>query len=513
MTSRIWLAMPALAAMSACDFRSPPEGARTAIVGADPALPASDLRFQSAAGVQILTADGNAVFCSAVLVAENLALTAAHCLRGARDVTALFFGPNLLGNAAAARVTAWQQHPQYAHGTLPASADFDIAWVRLDGPLPPGVRPALIEADHDRLRPGETATLVGYGKTSEWEMHGDFERRNVDLPVLEILAHQKRLGKYNYDNLITLGVTPNRGACDGDSGGPLYVRHGNTVRVAGITHGVDVFPDIPIAADDDVDICAAGKVAYVAVGPHLTWIENSSGILLPAVEEAPDALTLPEQCPAGSSKTIESGGYCLNPERGVLVGPFARSFVKRCKSIASSSEECAGAEIPWSTARKVLNPHPFLTDTPPADHLSPEDREQYEMRMRGFSHPGAVRLTERARGRVMVSYEDVDDPSSAKFCVSFATNGMCRMRISPDYGGGEMPEGACRFSAQDDGWIYLACRTLTGQACNSRAPGAVESLVGHITGVKVGLATFTGEETRLVNQWGQGAVFQEGCPF
>ncbi|KAG4075794.1 hypothetical protein HA402_003620 [Bradysia odoriphaga] len=226
------------------------------IVGGRPAQPH---QFPYQAAVLMFLPDiGGQALCGGSLVGTQTILTAAHCVDGATHGT-IVLGAHFLTNQAepnqrriAVPGSAVVMHPDWN----PLLIRDDVAIVRLGGPAPliPGViqaaiLPAMSDVNYDFA--GEDGVVSGWGVT------------NSANPVAAEVLH------YVYDNILThaqcsfsipviiqptmicMTGSANRGACNGDSGGPLTVRRGgNSMQVGIVSFGVaiggceNIFPSV-----------------------------------------------------------------------------------------------------------------------------------------------------------------------------------------------------------------------------------------------------------------------------
>jgi V8-like Glu-specific endopeptidase len=160
--------------------------------------------------------------CSGALLADDLVVTAAHCVIAGTRIFAHFdrdFGQE--GTA----VTAHAVNPAYDTrspvGGLPLH---DVAVLRLEEKVG-GAHHALALIGADKLRAGQQVRLAGYGITDL----GDDDRtlRYVDTTYVGP----------DEDGRLQIEDAQRRGACSGDSGGPLYAKSGDSWYLAGVLSG------------------------------------------------------------------------------------------------------------------------------------------------------------------------------------------------------------------------------------------------------------------------------------
>jgi len=207
--------------------------------------------------LMFLPSIGGTALCGGSLVGTSTILTAAHCVEGALSGT-IVLGAHFLTNQSepnqrriAVDGSAVVLHPQWD----PLLIRDDVAIVRLPGPAPliPGVIQAAIlptPADANYNFAGEDGVVSGWGVT------------NSANPVAADVLH------YVYDNILTplqcllsipivqashicMTGTGNRGACNGDSGGPLTVRRNDaSMHVGIVSFGIalggceNIFPSV-----------------------------------------------------------------------------------------------------------------------------------------------------------------------------------------------------------------------------------------------------------------------------
>ncbi|HYT38193.1 MAG TPA: trypsin-like serine protease [Acidimicrobiia bacterium] len=212
-------------------------GGSVRVVGGQPAAAG---RYPFLASLQKVGATGAAAhFCGGSLVDETWVLTAAHCMEGQTpsQFRVVVGATRLSGTDGQERRPAEiRVDPEYdgdaAHGA-------DVALVRLSAPVE-GITPVEPVRPEERglWEAGDTATVVGWGVTSETAAAATDEQRAARLPI-QPDAVMTAAGAYGDSFLPSdmIGAGPVEGgsdACFGDSGGPLLVGRGSTVRQIGI---------------------------------------------------------------------------------------------------------------------------------------------------------------------------------------------------------------------------------------------------------------------------------------
>lgn len=223
----------------------------------------------------------NGYGCTGTLVNPKVVITAGHCVAESSPSTTFTFGEGERGpRSVKARCTA---NPNFdINSNAPGN---DISVCVLDQPVTDvPIVPVLMGCEVDKaLQKGSMATLVGYGATGP-SQQGFGTKRLVNVPIVSV--------NHTYGE-VTMG-NPQVGACNGDSGGPAYVKLADgTWRVFGATsRGTGA-------------ACASGSV-YTLISDYMKWIEKTISIDITPCFDADGTWNPGPDCK----------GFPMNPEQG-----------------------------------------------------------------------------------------------------------------------------------------------------------------------------------------------------
>jgi hypothetical protein len=205
----------------------------------------------SRATVMVLSSNGGV--CSAVVVARDAVLTAAHCVTGASDHRVHFRGED--GQPVLIPPKAKAVHPGYDSKAVEARRrSIDLALLQLPEPLPARFESALLSAA--AVAAGSSLAFGGYGVAREGNGRSTGTFRSVRLSLVE---------PYGQSRILVWANAAQRGAgvCEGDSGGPVTRDGGHAVFA------------VSTWATGAKGRGCGGYSQGVLLGPQRTWIDTT----------------------------------------------------------------------------------------------------------------------------------------------------------------------------------------------------------------------------------------------
>jgi len=202
--------------------------------------------------VMVLKRSGGAAgFCSASVLAQDVVLTAAHCVGSPADTRVHYRGPN--GEPVLAEVAAVQIHPGFRpDAAATRRPSIDLALIRLAQPLPARFTPLALSPDGIRI--GDEFRIAGYGVAREGQ-----------AATSGVLRAGRISARAPLSSILLWAEDPKHagtGACTGDSGGAI------------LTLG----PPRLVAVIDWAEGASGrrcGSLTQAAlVGPQRSWIER-----------------------------------------------------------------------------------------------------------------------------------------------------------------------------------------------------------------------------------------------
>jgi hypothetical protein len=200
------------------------------------------------ASVMVLSSKGGV--CSAVVVARDAVLTAAHCASGADQYRVHWRGED--GQPVLIEPAAIAVHPGYDRKAVEARRrSIDLAVVRLPEPLPSRFEVAVLSGAKPQR--DETLSVGGYGVSREGDGRSSGTYRQASVRAIE---------PYGPSTILVWAEGDAAGACQGDSGGPI-TRSGQQAVAAVATW----------SKGPKGRLCGA-LTQGVLVGPQRAWIDG-----------------------------------------------------------------------------------------------------------------------------------------------------------------------------------------------------------------------------------------------
>ena len=236
--------------------------------------------------------------CTGTVVAPRLVLTAAHCLAGLRQDTdvEVYFGEEITA-ANSVEVVDYGVHPMFCPDCKEDIYDYGYVVIASDFTVPGGfILPITTQEEWDEaMVGGREVTLVGYGEDPEVDAlnKGIGRKREVTTTIR----------RFSDRGLEFYAGGMQQDSCNGDSGGPAFVRVGDgTMRLAGIT-------------SRGSNPCGDGGY-YGTPYPALCWVRNETDVdLIGAACAACDCLDIAtdddEGCAVARPRATDEGGEPL----------------------------------------------------------------------------------------------------------------------------------------------------------------------------------------------------------
>jgi trypsin len=187
---------------------------------------------QSIARSVVMFVGSDKTFCSGVVIARELILTAAQCIHPATSYRIIGFdAPKPPTPKALKSVSSTVVHPEWdADAILRHRVSADVALVKLAAPLPPAYMPVALADSQRVVAAGARVIVAGYGVTVIGNASTGGKLRAANLVVTGNPGTlQIRLADPN-----TKGELAGLGACQGDSGGPVLDTSDGRLAVIGM---------------------------------------------------------------------------------------------------------------------------------------------------------------------------------------------------------------------------------------------------------------------------------------
>lgn len=223
----------------------------------------------------------NQSICTGVLVASDLVLTAAHCLRS--DDSSLY--TVIFPMNPSDKIRPVDEFQKVREDSLVFFPNFDLAWIRLKANAPSPYVPATLLGNTNQIKAEAGLTLVGTANETPCNP-SDINCQLVKLSV-------RLVSSWSSPHLINLAVVDsiagvsNSGTCPGDSGGPAFISHLGQDLLFGLVAGKD-----PIFTGGVSTSCGSPRSVLTRIGEYQDWIESTSGRRLKVIDPSPSMLDL-----------------------------------------------------------------------------------------------------------------------------------------------------------------------------------------------------------------------------
>lgn len=180
---------------------------------------AEDAAFAPYTLMVLRSAQGRAGFCTGVVVSREAVLTAAHCVARIEDTRIHF--KDAAGKPVLKSVAAIAVHPLYrANAAKTRERSIDLALVRVAEALPERFLPAPLDSGAT-ISVGARFRIAGFGVAREGR--GD---------TSGVLRSGRLAARAPLSSILLWAEDPQQtglGACEGDSGGPIFAEASNTL--------------------------------------------------------------------------------------------------------------------------------------------------------------------------------------------------------------------------------------------------------------------------------------------
>jgi secreted trypsin-like serine protease len=229
------------------------------IIGGTEVQP-NDLVFHSTVG---LWDEKSGSKCTGSLIAEDIVLTAAHCVNPSSHQLQIVFSNHMIENGKANRAhmrlaLSFMRHPQYSPAHSEGTETHDLALVYFQGGLPDSYQAAHLENSLDLATlPQSVLLAAGFGMSNGLLGTGVGTLRQAQLQFLK-----------NHSSTEFETLQNNHGVCSGDSGGPLYhLQFGKLIQIGVASRVATKF------------LGCRNYAVYTRVDVYRDWIESTIDIL------------------------------------------------------------------------------------------------------------------------------------------------------------------------------------------------------------------------------------------
>ena len=193
------------------------------------------------------------MICTGTLVANDVVLTAAHCIGSDTEKMRVIFDTEFTPNSPTRKIKQVEISRYWEANRQSPIDTGDLALIQLSEAAPSDYFTAKFLLSAKTLQRFATSTVLGYGVTGSPEHHGAGRLRLAEIPFAD----------FNYGSTeVKMDQTQGFGVCHGDSGGPAFISINNQYVLWGI---------ISRGVDDPQDQCDRYAV-FTNITVYRSWI-------------------------------------------------------------------------------------------------------------------------------------------------------------------------------------------------------------------------------------------------
>lgn len=210
----------------------------------------------------VLLAGGRGNFCSGAVLTRDLVLTAAHCVPPNFDYKLIEY--DSLRQPTLRDVAHVVRHPQFdPEAARNHRVTADLALVKLAEPLAANYVPVAIGV-RAKIAVGDKFIVAGYGEATR----GDRNSRGTARTATLVATGQPGTLQLRLVDPATKGDRPGLGACNGDSGAPVFDMSGGRLALIGVVSWS--------TGPGNSDGCG-GLTGVTPVGRYRDWVVETAG--------------------------------------------------------------------------------------------------------------------------------------------------------------------------------------------------------------------------------------------
>jgi len=209
----------------------------------------------------VMLTGSHGTFCSGVALAQDLVLTAAHCVLPGANYKLVEF--DAAQQPALKDITRIARHPEFdVNAVLRHRVTADVALLKLAAPQT--IAPATLAPSGGPVAVGDRFVVAGYGVA----VRGDGKSGGTVRAATLVATGQPGTLQIRLADPASKGERPGLGACTGDPGAPVYRDIGGTLAVVGVVS----WSTGPALSDG-----CGGLTGVTPVTRYLAWIVEQAG--------------------------------------------------------------------------------------------------------------------------------------------------------------------------------------------------------------------------------------------